>query len=496
MNIPGEEMSKAKDVEGAVASSNDMVTLIMGDGQTCATYKFCQQEAFAEKLKEEMGGTPVEVVFDCHGVLDTVSPDLQLFENPEKYKSHVCCSYVGRFSHLRAVAQKDIMSRIKSRQIKFGVLIFERGKAAHLNRYTLSVLGSKAWFCDLVQAKTFVDDGVDHVASVLHKNSATNVVLIRSGVQYKEKEIRENEKALKAVLTRAVIFPSFSDYCASFNVQKKAGTIEKMFPSIGFGTMEYVDGKYSEDPAAVMTAATTTALNAGFRKFDCAEIYESTVHVGKAFGDAIGSGKVTRESLHITTKLKGLPCEGYQALKDRVKQHLAQLSMEYVNLLLIHWPGPGTADLSGESLAKECTWEFFDVNIDSAWKNMQRLKMDGLCREIGVSNFYSQHLQRLALATNVAPFANQIFIDMTHQEEDLVKEMLQGGIVPIAYRPTAFLPVMEMAAAMGDRTWGTIAEAAAAGEVSPHEFVMKWMLSRGISPLVKSNNEDHCKANT
>ena len=79
MNIPGEEMSKAKDVEGAVASSSDMVTLIMGDGQTCATYKFCQQEAFAEKLKEEMGGTPVEVVFDCHGVLDTVSPDLQLF---------------------------------------------------------------------------------------------------------------------------------------------------------------------------------------------------------------------------------------------------------------------------------------------------------------------------------------------------------------------------------------------------------------------------------
>lgn len=83
-------------------------------------------------------------------------------------------------------------------------------------------------------------------------------------------------------------------------------------PALGFGTMEYVSGG---DPPDAMEAATTGALEAGMRHFDCAELYESTVHVGKAFG----ATKVPREELWITSKLKGLPCGDYSAVKARVE---------------------------------------------------------------------------------------------------------------------------------------------------------------------------------
>ena len=268
----------------------------------------------------------------------------------------------------------------------------------------------------------------------------------------------------------------------------------------GFGTMEYVDGKHSGNPAAVMYEATQTALETGYRIFDCAEMYDSTDYVGKAFGESMKSGQVKREELFIITKLKGLPSgEDYQMLKIRLQEHLAKLQIEHADLILIHWPGPSATDLSQprDTLTTECSWDYFDANIDKAWKNMQQLKQDGLASEIGVANFYPQHLDRLCEGTQVRPFANQIFMDMTHQETEFAKKMLEDGIRPIAYRPTAYLPVAQMANAMGDTTWAVLEAAQCELDhiQSVHGFVLRWFLSQGILPLVKSSNEDHCMAN-
>merc|ERR1719506_1092798 len=120
----------------------------------------------------------------------------------------------------------------------------------------------------------------------------------------------------------------------------------------------------------------------------------------------------------------------------------------------MHWPGPAGADDSAKSgaeraiamlddpegLASACTWEYFDRNIDAAWQNMQKLRDEGFCHRIGVSNFNAAHLARLAEGSDEAPYANEIFIDVTHQRHGLVEEMLARGILPIAYRALAFLP--------------------------------------------------------
>ena len=65
----------------------DMVTLISSDGKTCTNYTFNEENHFINELIKEINNIPIEVVFDCHGVLDTIEPNVQIFPEFEKYKN-------------------------------------------------------------------------------------------------------------------------------------------------------------------------------------------------------------------------------------------------------------------------------------------------------------------------------------------------------------------------------------------------------------------------
>lgn len=280
--------------------------------------------------------------------------------------------------------------------------------------------------------------------------------------------------------------------------------------------MEHTDG--SRSPEAMYDAA-LTYLKLGGRNLDCAEMYLSTTHVGRAIGD---SG-VDRAEIWITSKLSGLPINGgnfdgpadYESVRIRTQEHLEALGVAHVELLLMHWPGPAAGPEDGlsprprdypglspaseraiallddpDKLASACTWEYFDRNIDAAWKNMQRLRDEGFCRHIGVSNFNAAHLARLAENSGEAPYANEIFLDVTHQRRAFVEDMLARGILPIAYRALAFLPVVEMAAAMGDETHSALAALQASLRAdSVQQVVLAWLVRRGCHVLAKSGSE-------
>ena len=66
-------------------------------------------------------------------------------------------------------------------------------------------------------------------------------------------------------------------------------------PALGFGTL-------IPDPAETKRA-TTDALEAGFRHFDCAERYRNESAVGEALQAGLAAGRLTREELFVTTKL-------------------------------------------------------------------------------------------------------------------------------------------------------------------------------------------------
>jgi diketogulonate reductase-like aldo/keto reductase len=66
-------------------------------------------------------------------------------------------------------------------------------------------------------------------------------------------------------------------------------------PAVGFGTL-------IPDPVATRQAV-KTALEVGFRHFDCAERYRNEQAVGDAMQEMFKGGAIKREDIFVTTKL-------------------------------------------------------------------------------------------------------------------------------------------------------------------------------------------------
>jgi diketogulonate reductase-like aldo/keto reductase len=282
------------------------------------------------------------------------------------------------------------------------------------------------------------------------------------------------------------------------NMTNNSNINNMAMPRIGIGT--FFPG---ETDMKKICDAISLSNTLGYQHYDCAEVYQST----KSVGNALSS--MAREKVWITTKLKGIPNntdENYEDLKSRVEKQLELLgNVKYVDLLLIHFPGRNEVDLSAspEAVKEMASFDWFEKNIDQGWKNMIRLREDGLCRRIGISNFYKKHLDRLLQCPSVTmnlkeniPFANEIYIDPSHPEFKYVNYMQSLQIKVIAYRSFAFLPVIEMASQMGDTLYSKLnALKEKYGHNSIHETIINWLVQRNIYVLVKSISKDHLLEN-
>ncbi len=131
-------------------------------------------------------------------------------------------------------------------------------------------------------------------------------------------------------------------------------------PVFGFGCAfgNWTDGESGK--GVVFTpeeawAAIPRALNVGITHFDCAYVYRTHRHVGTSLGAAFRDGTITRGDVFLTTKVYHPPhpklfgktldmLEDGLDIKKTVKAHilesLDELGVGYVDLLLVHWPGP------------------------------------------------------------------------------------------------------------------------------------------------------------
>lgn len=97
-------------------------------------------------------------------------------------------------------------------------------------------------------------------------------------------------------------------------------------PQEGFGLYKIID-------QSTITSAIKYAYDAGYRLFDTAQLYKNEAEVGNALQE-LG---LPREDLFITTKVSE-PNQGFKQTIASVKDSLQKLRLDYVNLLLIHWP--------------------------------------------------------------------------------------------------------------------------------------------------------------
>lgn len=185
----------------------DMAILVTGKGSQIFT--FAQTSEFQKAVEKQYNG-PTIVVVDFHNVLDTVPPKTAV------HPDMVCLSYVKRSSHfMRQKTTRDMLTRIQTKQIHFGVIVFERGKDNDV--YNFSSIGSKSWFCEMVNAKTFIDDSLDHAASVSNQCKNTNTILIRKGpITKKELQIT----TLCNIVESITVYPSLQ-HCFSAVEEKR-----------------------------------------------------------------------------------------------------------------------------------------------------------------------------------------------------------------------------------------------------------------------------------
>lgn len=218
-------------------------------------------------------------------------------------------------------------------------------------------------------------------------------------------------------------------------------------PQIGLGTWPLSDAEVA--PVIV------TAVQVGYRHIDTAYRYGNERGVGQGIRD---SG-LPREDLFITTKLDGAFQGGDRALAG-LDESLQRLGLDYVDLLLIHWPLPQR-----------------DQYV-STWKTFEKLVAAGKARSIGVSNFKPAHIDRLLAEASIRPVVNQIQLNprITRPEQRAYDSA--QGIVTVAWGPLG--PGTDL---LNDPT---VAALAAKHGKTPGQVVLRWHIELGLAPIPKS----------
>ncbi len=259
-------------------------------------------------------------------------------------------------------------------------------------------------------------------------------------------------------------------------------------PALGLGTWKSAKGEIYK--------TIRTALEIGYRHFDCAYIYGNEHEIGLAIADAIKNNEVTRENLWITSKLWNNR-HRRDDVHPAIETTLRDLHLEYLDLYLIHWPVALIYDVNYPQNAGDLI-SLEHLPLSETWHEMIALKNKGLARHIGVSNFSIKKINQLTTETGVLPEALQVELQPFHQQNDLLaytqnKGICLTGFCPLgsADRPASRISPNEPKLFEN----ATILTIAATKGCTPAQVMLAWAINRGTSVIPKSVNASRLKEN-
>ncbi|KAL9009732.1 MAG: hypothetical protein Q9173_005262, partial [Seirophora scorigena] len=230
-------------------------------------------------------------------------------------------------------------------------------------------------------------------------------------------------------------------------------------PRLGFGIYR--------SPPDVCVASCLTALRAGYRHIDSAQVYQNE----REMGEAVRQAGIPRGEVFLTTKV--LSAEGsvdktYAKCLDSVAT-IDPGDKGYVDLFLIHSPNSGAK------------------NRKEMWQALERLHAEGKARAIGVSNFGKGHVEEMKAWAKVwPPTVNQIELHPWNQQREIVDYCNAHKIIIQAYCPL----VRNLKA--HDETLVAVAgkHAKPTGQV-----LIRYSLQKGWVPLPKSDTPKRIEGN-
>ena len=233
-------------------------------------------------------------------------------------------------------------------------------------------------------------------------------------------------------------------------------------PCVGFGTWKSPEGEET-------VTLVQNAIEAGYRHFDTAAVYNNE----RSVGQALARSGLAREEIFVATKLQNV-AHSYQKALDAFEQSREKLGLAYVDLYLIHWPSP---------IEFRDQWK--EANA-STWKALEELYRQGKIRAIGVSNFRRHHLEALLETAEIAPMVNQLRLCPGDTHADTVAFCQKTNILPEAYSPLGtgqILQVPEMCS-LAEKYGKTVAQ-----------ICLRWHLQSGHLPLPHSVRPERMREN-
>ena len=231
-------------------------------------------------------------------------------------------------------------------------------------------------------------------------------------------------------------------------------------PIEGFGVFQVPD-------AAVCEQAVYDAIKTGYRLIDTAQAYMNEEAVGKAVNRAIADGLVSREELFVTTKLWVSNMKTEDGAYASLKESLAKLDMEYIDLILIHQP-------MGDYFA--------------GYRALEKAYKEGWVKAIGVSNFYPAILANFCENVEIMPAVNQVELHPFFTQDSAITLMKEYGIAPQAWGPLA-------EGKHGIFTHPVLTEIGAKYGKTAAQIALKWNAQRGVSILPKSVHVERMEQN-
>jgi len=227
-------------------------------------------------------------------------------------------------------------------------------------------------------------------------------------------------------------------------------------PQLGLGTWPMDDDEVDR--------TIRLAVELGYRHIDTAAKYGNHTGVGRGVR---GCG-LPREELFVTTKLDG-NFQGDDRAITGLQASLDQMGLDYVDLLLIHWPLPARGQFV------------------STWRTFEHLLETGQAKAIGVSNFKPAHLETLLGQTSVVPAVNQI--QMNPRTPRVVERAFddEHGIVTVAYSPLGqgsdllSAPQLQQLGKLYDKT--------------PAQILLRWYIELGVVAIPKSSSRERLQQN-
>jgi diketogulonate reductase-like aldo/keto reductase len=167
----------------------------------------------------------------------------------------------------------------------------------------------------------------------------------------------------------------------------------RQMPMVGFGT--YLLKDETECKKLVLSS-----LQVGYRLIDTASVYKNEPFVGEVLSDhkQLDQLGLKRSDIFVTTKV-GPADQGKDSCRASVLKSLENLKLDYVDLVLIHWPG-----VSGH----EPHDPIHAIKRQESWQDLEALCRDGKVRSIGVSNYTIEHLKQLLSHCSIRPSVNQV----------------------------------------------------------------------------------------